>query len=241
MLSKLQLPFIAVAISACLFIWAGAYHAASATGGVSGTFASFSTQTSGSLDYFTSGGSGTLASSDIPVTFQFLNASNTSGYGTNTINAFLTVSSSTNGNAGSGGTPTIDSQPLGTTTFTFTTTGGQLLLKVTSSSANIYGLQGQSNATLADSSGAGNIVTYSSPYLNFGTGGQNSYGVTLSGLSSQLGVSGGLLNGFHAGGSGTFSASPVPEAGTLASFALLIGCGTFFLVRRRKHAAARQS
>jgi hypothetical protein len=123
---------------------------------------------------------------------------------------------------------------MGTTTFTFTDGNGNTLLTVTSSSSTVYGLQGGSTASLADTSGNGDTITYSSNYMTFGNGKDN-YSTALSGLTNPLNLGGsGLLNNFHASGAGTFSASPVPEVGTLVSFALLTLCGGLVLIRQRK-------
>ncbi|HEX5324220.1 MAG TPA: hypothetical protein VFW40_10565, partial [Capsulimonadaceae bacterium] len=85
--------------------------------------------------------------------------------------------------------------------------------------------------------GQGNIITYTSPFLNFGNSGTNSYSVSLSGLSSKLGISNGLLSGFHSGGTGSFSTSPVPEVSTFASFGLLIAVGALLMIRQRRRSA----
>lgn len=244
MVSKLQWSLFTVAIAAVMLITAGTSRVASATG-VTGTFASFSTQSGGFFDFFKSSGTGTLDSAvnntnvetAIPVSFDF---TGTNTYGVSgPIDAYLTFSSTTSGGAASG--LGLVAQPMGLTTYTFTDTNGNTLLTVTSSSSTIFGLQGGRNATLADTSGSGDTITYTSNYLTFGKG-QDSYSTTLSGLTNPLGVgTGGLLNPFHASGAGSFSASPVPEAGTLVSFALLSLCGGLVLIRQRKRSAARRS
>lgn len=242
MSTKLQLCLPTAVIALCLLAAGGTLHAASASG-VTGTFASFSTSSGSLFDFFKNDGAGILDSGTtgsataIPVTFQFLGA-NTYG-ASGPIDAFLTFSSATSGGASSG--LGLIAQPMGLTTFIFKDSDGNTLLTVTSSSSTIFGKLGGSNGTLADTSGSGNTITYSSSYLSFGKG-QDSYSTTLSGLTSPLSMGGGgFLTGFHAGGAGSFSASPVPEAGTLASFALLTSCGFLVLIRQRRRSSARHS
>jgi len=234
-MSKLQMPMIVAAIAMAMVSLTGSSRVARAD--TSGTFATFSAASGSSFDFMNGTGSfesgtGSLATAG-PITFQFLTA-NSSGFGTTPFSALVTVTSSASG-AGSSGA--LTDQGMGTTTFTFTTTGGSptTLLTVTSTNASIYGLTGGRTATLADSSLGSNIISYSSPFLTFGATGKNSYALSLVGLSSQLGLGGNsLLSGFHSSGTGAFSAAPVPEASTLISFGLLILGGGIFLMRQRK-------
>jgi len=238
-LSKLQLKFTIAMMAVLLFAVTGASRVAL---GSVGTFATFSTGSATAFQFFNSGISdlqtgGTQGTpSAIPVSFQFLIA-NTSGFGTTTISALLTMSSTTSGSGVQGLGLTV--QPMSTTTFTFTS-GTETLLTVTSTQATAYGLTGGRTATLADSSGAGNTITYSSSYLNLSPN-NNNYSVSLVGLSSQLGLTSGIMSGFHSSGSGSFSSAPVPEASTLISFGLLVFCGGLLLVRQKRQVSKRDA
>jgi hypothetical protein len=58
-------------------------------------------------------------------------------------------------------------------------------------------------------------------FLQSGLKNPGGFSLGLSGINT-LGVSGGYFNAFQSGGSGTFSASPVPEAGS--GVLLSLGC-----------------
>jgi hypothetical protein len=239
-LSKLQLRFTIAVMAVLLFGVTGASRVAF---GSIGTFATFSTGSGTAFNFFNNGTSGDLqtggtdgSATAIPVTFQFL-VPNSSGFGTSTINALLTVSSSTSGGGATGFGLAV--QPMQTTTFTFTS-GSSTLLTVTSNVSTLYGIAGGRTATLADTSGAGNTITYTSPDLTLSPS-NNNYAVSLVGLSSQLGLSGGVVNSFHSSGSGSFSSAPVPEASTLISFGLLVLCGGLVLVRNKKHFSKKEA
>jgi hypothetical protein len=242
-LSKSQLR-ITIAVMAVLLL--GITGAGRVAFGSIGTFATFSTGSGTAFNFFNNGASGgdlqtggtDGSASAIPVTFQFL-VPNSSSFGTGTINALLTVTSTTTNGSGASGFG-LSVQPMTTTTFTFTS-GANTLLTVTSNVSTLYGVSGGRTATLADTSGAGNTITYTSPDLALSST-NNSYAVSLVGLSSQLGLgSNGVLNGFHSSGSGSFSSAPVPEASTLISFGLLVLCGGLLLVRNKKNFSKKEA
>lgn len=111
---------------------------------------------------------------------------------------------------------------------------------------NLSGQQGGNSATLSGSDvlpAQPNVVTFSSPYIDFSSANTKNYGLSYSGVSPSFVIAGAFpmqyLANFSAETTGTFAAifpqlPPVPEPGTLSMLFGLGVSGSVLLRRRRR-------
>jgi len=152
-------------------------------------------------------------------------------------------------------------QTFSSLTATFTATSGPFTgdnLLTVNSTALVQGLTGvpvnppnHGTAGLSADTGAGDTVTYSSDFLNFAGGADNSYSFEFTSLTQKLakqlaatGKMPNVLKSFDANGTGSFTSDPTPTFGVPEpnpALALLIGAAGLGLlfVRNRKTAVAR--
>jgi len=215
------------------------------------TFAQFDQASKGdSFQFFNSSGSFDTVSSPgvpgpAPVNFDFLVHTSFGAAGT-PIAATLTMTGTTSSGIINDGT-NLD-QPIDSLSLLFKTVGPNpvTLLTVNIENVTLVGAKGSNvaasiNANPGVSNGTGVAsVTYASSYVNFSGSDKNSAGLTFSGITNYSAGTNGFLNNFRGAGAGTFAAShaggtgPVPEAGTVVSFGVLLGLGALFLIRRNK-------
>jgi hypothetical protein len=215
-----------------------------------GTFATFSDSSSSAYQFFNKTGTFDSISSPgtpgpTPVNFEFLVHTSFGAAGTNIAATLTMVGSTTSGVVNSG---TLLNQPIDNLTYLFKTVGPNpvTLLTVTVTNASLYGTKGGSTAGLGATAGISNgngvaSVTYASSFLNFTGTGRNNAAMNFTGIPNFSAGSNGFLNSFKASGGGSFAGAhaggtgPVPEAGTVVSFGVLMGLGALFLFRRNKH------
>jgi len=90
-------------------------------------------------------------------------------------------------------------------------------LTVTFANAELKAVSGGAAPTLAASSGAGSVISYSSDFEDLTDTSAEDFSLSFSGSSSILNLLGGRLPNFRISGSGTFAADPsVPEPSTWA-------------------------
>jgi hypothetical protein len=223
-------------------------------------FATFG-QTAGSpLTWTNTGGTnpgGTLFTATAPITFSFT----LPGAPTGPIAATLDITASSNTAATSAtttfpapfGSVTLLDQALDGTTNTLritdTTPAHHNLLTLTFT-GDIKGLLNSPNGSLQGDSVANpaTIVSYSSDYLNFGSGSAGTYNIGLSGITNTGGGTGlqissinGFLESFTAGAQGAFTSTSVTIVPAPASVAMLGTAGVItplglFLSRRMRRA-----
>lgn len=111
--------------------------------------------------------------------------------------------------------------------------GGSTLLTGTFGGGNL--LEGVSGASTAAITNQLNNVTYTggSYFTSSGLSNPGSFSISMTSVTPAVGVSGGYINSFKAGGTGTFSAtSAVPEPATVVPFTLG-GLGLLGLIVRK--------
>jgi hypothetical protein len=211
-----------------------------------GTFAQFFQSTANNAFHFTNVGGpgpfGVFQTVAVPVTFEFLQPTIYGAAGT-PISATLQFLAMTNGPAMTSGGITNESFGQVSMVFTKGTGAGEVnLLTVTStinpsSAGTISGQAGGSAATMFGSTKGGQFISFSSSVLPSLDGlSKGDYSLSFSSLQPAfLTASDGILQSFKASGSGTFGA-PVPEAGTMVSFGVLLLGGAVLVFARRKMA-----
>lgn len=143
---------------------------------------------------------------------------------------FVNVTS-TGAATSSGGT--VSQAYSGTIEFTSAPGGaGTLFLSVTFSGGNqaFTGSAGGASASL-NASEPGDSVMFTIPGQLASNAGMS---LSFSGLTPGLGITGGSVAGFGAQNSGTFSATVVPEPGTLALASIAVVFGSFGFRRARR-------
>ena len=107
---------------------------------------------------------------------------------------------------------------------------------------SISGFSGSSNATLAGDTNIGNVIAYSSDYLEILNGNPASYLIGLPTVTPALSVGGTYLSTFVSNASGSFSANinAVPAPTSMAMFGTGI-VTTLALAKRRKRLAELKS
>jgi len=107
--------------------------------------------------------------------------------------------------------------------------GGVLAGKITGPSHPTKGSPGLNGADTTSVTGVfDNVVTFTSDFINFTGAADKNYGLSFSNATPYFGLHGGFpnfLNDFTANGTGTFSATFVPEPGTTAMFIGLMTSG----------------
>jgi len=216
----------------------------------SGTFAEYDQSSTGNAYQFfnKTGAFDSISSANTPgptpVNFEFL-VHTSFGPANTQIAATLTMVGTTTSGITNVGT-TLN-QPIDSLSYLFKTVGPNpvTLLTVTIENTTLSGQRGGSAASLYANQGISNgtgvtSITYASTFVNFTGTGKNNASMNFTGLGNFSSGSNGFLNNFKAGGGGSFAAShaggtgPVPEAGTVVSFGLLLGMGALFLFKRNR-------
>jgi len=219
------------------------------------TFAQFDQTHPGQAFTFTNhNGSGTNLelTANVPVEFEFLVPNGTGTLAPTTIQATLVMTAIADP-AVTVGTNVIEPYSSVSMVFTADTpiNGHTNLLTVVSTTTGTLTSKTNANsASLNGDSGAGDTVTFTSDFLNFGSTVTRDYDLSFSSLNPRMSIANGTLGTtahfpktFSTSGTGTFGSDPAPTFGTpepSPALALLIGAGlTLLFVRNRKIASAR--
>ncbi|HEX5324219.1 MAG TPA: hypothetical protein VFW40_10560 [Capsulimonadaceae bacterium] len=219
-------------------------------GPASAQFAQFTgTDTGNPFTFTNSGGSPGLDASDVNVNFFYL-APNGTGTVGSPIAATLMVTSDVNGtaqvvNLGSN----FDEQPLKNVTLTFMAdspiNGQTNLLTVTGADAILTGQEGTKTLSLANDPADGSL-DYSSSFLTFSPSGADSFLISFSTASKNVGLTNGFLKSLDAGGAtGSFSGvtgpAGVPEPSSVVTIGVLILGLASLCLRRVRRTSGGQS
>ena len=174
------------------------------------------------------------AATSIPVNFFFQQPTSTGPINT-LLAANLTITSSINGAANIGGSNAF--QKLNNVTMTFLGTGalaGQNLLTVFASTGTLGGTFPGSTTGLSETDpGAGQVVNYSSDFLNFSSSNQRNYSLALNNLDPGFSNAGGFITNFTSNATGQFAANGfVPEPSSL--FLIALGISVFIIKRKNR-------
>jgi hypothetical protein len=215
-------------------------------GGLSGakadvvTFAQFQQQAAGNPFTFTNTGSTSTFTVNIPVKFEYLvNNGYTPLVPTGgVINAILTLNTTVDGTASnSGGKKPFLDQSMQSTSMTFTAVtplaGRKNLLTISNSTGDITGFSGANSGNFTGDTTAGDVVTFSSDFLDFSNTINRDFALSFSSILPMLAqAQNGYLANFTASGTGTFASDPAPINRPVPepSSVVTLGLGAFGLL-----------
>jgi len=216
------------------------------------TFAQFDQTNPGQSFVFTNNnlsGSNLELTATVPVDFEYLVPNGTGTLAPTTIKATLVMTAIASP-AVVVGTNVIEPYSSVSMTFTANTPiGGKtnLLTVVSTTTGTLTSKLNANSASLNGDSGGGDIVTFTSDFLNFGSTVTRDYDLSFSSLNPHMAIANGSGHttahfpvSFTTSGTGTFGSDPAPTFGApepSPALALLIGAGlTLLFVRTRKTA-----